>query len=157
MRCFRSSLVPIVAVLIGAATGCSTEEPDCDADRSKVRNCGRAFATWICADPVGRCVVSCWAKLTCAEFSALEAGESIPQLSRCLSHCEERFHCEDGSDIPGWWQCDTFRDCADGSDEPSDCRYFQCDDGSAARQGAGCDDYLDCADGSDELDCEEDE
>lgn len=32
-----------------------------------------------------------------------------------------QFRCDDGTCIAAHWKCDSYKDCEDGSDEPSEC------------------------------------
>jgi hypothetical protein len=107
------------------------------------------------------CIFDCYIAATCDELeAAICFDDTSASLEACIGGCTggstQDFECADGSDtIPGYWVCDCYEDCADGSDE-ADCpagNCFQCGDGTSIEQDWVCDCYEDCADGSDEADC----
>ncbi len=71
------------------------------------------------------------------------------------------FTCNDGQCIPGEYECDTYPDCVDMSDEdeglcaPQECAVdeFECGDGQCIPEEYECNINADCADGSDEANC----
>ncbi|XP_071492669.1 MAM and LDL-receptor class A domain-containing protein 2-like isoform X3 [Diadema antillarum] len=91
----------------------------------------------------------------------------------CQQGCaSNQFQCNNGTCIPGSWECDGIVDCADNSDEDH-CDFstnswyqstpgyqscyswqFQCNDGSCISDYYRCNGYSNCGDGSDEYNCD---
>ncbi|XP_071492677.1 MAM and LDL-receptor class A domain-containing protein 2-like isoform X11 [Diadema antillarum] len=91
----------------------------------------------------------------------------------CQQGCaSNQFQCNNGTCIPGSWECDGIVDCADNSDEDH-CDFstnswyqstpgyqscyswqFQCNDGSCISDYYRCNGYSNCYDGSDEYNCD---
>lgn len=72
--------------------------------------------------------------------------------SRCLGEeYELPFTCADGEEIPATWECDSYADCDDGSDEAG-CPFF-CYDGTELDTSKVCDGEDDCSTGEDEFGC----
>ncbi|XP_077982527.1 uncharacterized protein LOC144437458 [Glandiceps talaboti] len=72
-----------------------------------------------------------------------------------LCNSDDMFSCDNGVNcFPGFYKCDFFPDCVDGSDEVGCvCDQFSCDNGTICLPKLWiCDNVTDCADETDELD-----
>lgn len=75
------------------------------------------------------------------------------------SNCPNAFLCRNGRCVPGYYRCDKFNDCIDGSDEKGCDRVvcaeneFRCRSGMCIPSWQRCDIVPDCPDKDDELDC----
>jgi hypothetical protein len=100
-----------------------------------------------------RCFGACILNASCADLRTLGCiGDLTPQLDVCVTGCEPQpFTCGSGEVLPADYRCDSYPDCADGSDEGAGCPT--CDSGAPLPSYSLCDGYQDCADGADERGC----
>jgi hypothetical protein len=156
MKC-RGYVSLWVASLAATVVACGGDDKEaaCHNHRAKIELCNREFTNDPCATAGQRCATACYARLSCNQFSAVDAKMPPASLSACLSLCAPPFNgitCPDGTKLASSWMCDGEEDCADGRDE-RDCSYFMCSDGQAIARSGVCDDYENCNDGSDEAQC----
>lgn len=99
-----------------------------------------------------------WCQLGAFILDAFQADNQMSLLSE-NHHCDSNeWQCANKRCIPESWQCDTFNDCEDNSDEDSShcasrtCRpgQFRCANGRCIPQAWKCDVDNDCGDHSDE-------
>jgi len=64
----------------------------------------------------------------------------------------DTFVCDNGEEIPAYWENDGYEDCSDGSDENDGGGTFTCDNGEEIPADWENDGEEDCSDGSDEND-----
>ena len=64
----------------------------------------------------------------------------------------DTFVCDNGEEIPAYWENDGYEDCSDGSDENEGGGTFTCDNGEEIPADWENDGEEDCSDGSDEND-----
>ena len=65
---------------------------------------------------------------------------------------DDVFVCDNGEEIPAYWENDGYEDCSDGSDENDEGSTFTCDNGEEIPAYWENDGEEDCSDGSDEND-----
>ena len=65
---------------------------------------------------------------------------------------DDVFVCDNGEEIPAYWENDGEEDCSDGSDENDEGSTFTCDNGEEIPANWENDGEEDCSDGSDEND-----
>ena len=65
---------------------------------------------------------------------------------------DDVFVCDNGEEIPAYWENDGYEDCSDGSDENDEGSTFTCDNGEEIPANWENDGEEDCSDGSDEND-----
>ncbi len=128
----------------------------CGAVRAKAESCGLEFTLHneTCTEPDNdedRCVSTCVAQASCSELTAVACDSAAPGLGACMSDCEPKFTCTDGTEIPASYECDAYQDCTDNSDEHGACpQPYTCSDGEQIPANYYCDGYNDCTDGGDE-------
>ena len=65
---------------------------------------------------------------------------------------DDVFVCDNGEEIPAYWENDGYEDCSDGADENDEGSTFTCDNGDQIPANWENDGEEDCSDGSDEND-----
>ncbi|KAK6630599.1 hypothetical protein RUM43_014584 [Polyplax serrata] len=107
------------------------------------------------SDAFYHCVMS-----ICRKRSRVHRKSHLSVSNRTCSDTE--FRCANGICIPLTWQCDSQRDCSDGSDEDlricpvKNCTQtqYECSPGYCIVKAWTCDGFADCLNGKDEDGCE---
>ena len=74
-------------------------------------------------------------------------------------NCPNAFRCDNGRCVPGYYRCDLYDDCMDGSDEAGcdqvvcTVNQYRCASGMCIPSVQRCDGQLDCPQGDDEETC----
>jgi hypothetical protein len=159
----RSSACVMLGALFFVLTSCKGESSSrngsyCARITQNVIACGMEalLRESECDEPdteESRCAGECFLGATCAELKTAVCEDDVPvELEACIEGCRPPpFTCGDGTQVSDFSVCDGYPDCADGSDEVTNCP--KCGDGRAYPNYARCDAISECADGSDERGC----
>ena len=88
------------------------------------------------------------------ELSSVLQGQIEPWFEEISGSDDgnDTFVCDNGEEIPAYWENDGYEDCSDGSDENDGGGTFTCDNGEEIPADWENDGEEDCSDGSDEND-----